>query len=68
MGPVKKVKMKESDEVEKYLVGDKVVMDSVHPAIRGCFADVQTRLDKFDEEVDDLLAQVGRRGRGRKVQ
>jgi hypothetical protein len=63
MGPVKKVQMKESDEVEKYLVGDKVVMDSVHPAIRGCFADVQSRLDKFDEEVDDLLAQVRRRGR-----
>jgi len=64
---MKKVQMKESDEVEKYLVGDKVVMDTVHPAIKGCFADVQSRLDKFDEEVDDLLAQVGRRNRGRKM-
>jgi hypothetical protein len=63
LGPIKKVQMKTSDDVERYLVGDKVVMESVHPGIRGCFADVQSRLDKFDEEVDDLLAQVGRRGR-----
>jgi len=64
---IKKVQMKESDEVERYLVGDKVDMESVHPGIRGCFENVQSRLDKFDEEVDDLLAQVGRRGRGKKV-
>jgi hypothetical protein len=61
LGPVKRVQLRESDEVEKYLVGDKVVMESVHPEIRGCFQDIQSRLDKFDEEVDDLLAQVGRR-------
>ena len=66
LGPVKRVQMKESDEVEKYLVGDKVDMESVHPGIRGCFTDVQSRLDKFDEDVDDLLSQVGRRRRGAK--
>jgi hypothetical protein len=51
----------ENDEVERYLVGDKVDMETVHPEIRGCFASVQSRLDRFDEEVDDLLAMVGRR-------
>ena len=67
LGPVKRVRIKESDDVERYLVGDKVVMESVHPGIRGCFTDVQSRLDRFDEEVDDLLAQVGRRGRKVKI-
>lgn len=59
----KPVQMKESDEVERYLVGEKVVMETVHPDIRGCFAGVQSRLDKFDEDVDDLLARVGRRNK-----
>jgi hypothetical protein len=61
MGPVRKVQLRESDEVERYLVGDKVDMETVHPEIRGCFTGVQSRLDRFDEDVDDLLALVGRR-------
>lgn len=61
LGPIRKVQLKEIDEVERYLVGDKVDMETVHPEIRGCFASVQSRLDRFDEEVDDLLAMVGRR-------
>lgn len=59
----KPVQLKESDEVEKYLVGEKVMMETVHPDIRGCFANVQSRLDKFDEDVDELLARVGRRNK-----
>ena len=63
-GP-KSAQLKESDEVERYLIGDKVMMETVHPDIRVCFTEVQDRLDKFDEDVDELLARVGRRRRSR---
>lgn len=68
MGEPKPVQLKESDEVERYLVGDKVIMETVHPDIRGCFTGVQSRLDKFDEDIDELLARAGRRHRARSRQ
>jgi len=35
-----------------------VVMDTVPPEIRGCFAGLQGRLDALDRDIDALLAEV----------
>ncbi|WVN86938.1 uncharacterized protein L203_102113 [Cryptococcus depauperatus CBS 7841] len=48
----------ETNDVDRQLVGEKIEWDELEPAIRGCLQGVQERLDKFDKEVDDLLASL----------
>lgn len=50
------------DEVDRHFIGEKIDWDEVHPEIKRCFQGVQERLDKFDGELDELLAEVGTLG------
>ncbi|WVQ75144.1 hypothetical protein IAR50_004753 [Cryptococcus sp. DSM 104548] len=49
-------------EVDRQLIGEKLDWDQVHSDVRDCLHGVQERLDKFDREVDELLAAVGALG------
>ncbi|ORY34860.1 hypothetical protein BCR39DRAFT_515181 [Naematelia encephala] len=46
------------DEVEKMFYGERVDFNGIHPDIRVCFEGLGTRLDRFDKDVDDLLASI----------
>ncbi|WVF68607.1 hypothetical protein IAT40_003377 [Kwoniella sp. CBS 6097] len=54
----------EHERVNKLLEGEKVdwEYEDIHPDIKGCFEGVAKRLQDFDREIDDLLAQVGAGG------
>jgi hypothetical protein len=46
------------DEVEKRYYGERIDWDGVHPEIKGCFAGAAEKLDRFDNDIDELLASV----------
>ena len=48
----------ECDEVERRLYGEKVDWEGVHGDVKGIFGSVSGRLDKFDRDIDELLASV----------
>ncbi|WVQ96141.1 hypothetical protein IAU59_003244 [Kwoniella sp. CBS 9459] len=54
-------KREEDERVNRLLEGDTLDWDyeDIHPDIKGCFEGVARRLQDFDREIDDLLAQVG---------
>ncbi|OCF46085.1 hypothetical protein I317_00175 [Kwoniella heveanensis CBS 569] len=54
-------KREEHERVNSLLDGEKVdwEYENIHPDIKGCFEGVAKRLEDFDREIDDLLAQVG---------
>lgn len=47
------------NEVDRHFIGEKIDWDEIHSGIKGCFPGVQERLDKFDRELDELLAEIG---------
>ena len=53
----------ECDEVERRLYGEKVDWEGVHGEIRGAFSGVAARLERFDREIDEVLASVLKSGR-----
>lgn len=57
----------ESDEAMKMLWGEKMgrdEMEGMNPDIKACLGRVQSRLDAWDAEVDEILARLGE-GMGR---
>ena len=51
-------KVEKVDEVQDLLYGKTVNWEGIHPEIKGCFVGTVERLDRFDKEVDELLAMV----------
>lgn len=52
----------EQDEALKPLFGErfgKEELDRMDPGLRACFTVIQTRLDAWDNEIDDLLIKLG---------
>lgn len=59
-------KDQEGDEIMRVLWGEKVgreEMEGMNPDIRACLGRVQSRLDAWDLEVDEILATLGGGGR-----
>lgn len=48
----------ECDDVERRLYGENIDWDGVHDEIRGVFSGVAGRLERFDRDIDEVLASV----------
>ncbi|KAK6908752.1 hypothetical protein I203_102755 [Kwoniella mangroviensis CBS 8507] len=57
----KRKREEEVEELDRLLSGEKVNLDreeGIHPEIKNCFESQIKRLEKFENDLDDLLAQV----------
>ncbi|WVR08214.1 hypothetical protein IAU60_005261 [Kwoniella sp. DSM 27419] len=51
---------REEQQAERVFGPNRVDWTGVHPEIKMCFEGVARRLEKFDRDIDELLAEVGR--------